>query len=117
MKKQQVCQAIVVAKCRNDLKVASGMAKAIKPETNLPSHFVTLSFINVLSGEVMKPLIAHHGRVLNQNELQVKLKTNEILQRKPSLSTTVIKECMEPMDFLPWVSTKIQQTSPNSMIS
>eukprot|EP00957_Ditylum_brightwellii_P176081 13407734-Ditylum_brightwellii.AAC.2 len=77
MKKLNLCHTIVAAKGKHDIAIANGTTKVTDPRTSLPTCFVTLCFLNVLFGEEIRPLLANRGKILERNQLQDKLKTDE----------------------------------------
>eukprot|EP00957_Ditylum_brightwellii_P196748 14990274-Ditylum_brightwellii.AAC.1 len=82
MNKLNLCQAIVVAKGKQNIAVLNGTTKVMDPRTSLLTCFATLRFLNVLFGEEIQPLLANQGKILEHNQLQDKLKTDEVLWRK-----------------------------------
>eukprot|EP00957_Ditylum_brightwellii_P087911 6694606-Ditylum_brightwellii.AAC.1 len=92
MKKLNLYQAIVVVKGKNNIMVANGTAKVTYLRTSLPAHFVTLRFLDVLFGEEIQPLLANCSKIIDHNQLQDKLETDEVLQHKFIVEYNLSKE-------------------------
>jgi hypothetical protein len=61
------------------LRVANGIAEPIDPETGRKVTLNVKRFMNVLFGIVMKPQLANRGATLSKQDLDNKMRTDQIL--------------------------------------